>query len=1014
MIAPLVDGPVRSALLARLSFTRLVVALLVVAQLVGAVPPAPAVERGREAPHLVGHEDTALLARVQDVIDDWDPRRLENPYLTGLPERLPDGSEQQRLVVKRPDLIEFIADAEAAIALGKAFFWDMQAGSDFGRRVVSGKAVYQGTACASCHFRSGADPRDRHSGRVAYVAWDRYRLDAGHPAAADPAVPRESLGEFVQHPFVPNRDLREIPAADRDVTLVLGSQGVEPRVFAGLNAAAPPGKAEWQSELSQPRKPDFPSPRPSAPAEAAPAGAAGGPGGTLPEWMMFLDGQNPDAPMFRQITSRNSPTVVDSVFADRLFHDGRAESTFNGFSIFGDHDARTVLHRRDAAGRIHPVRVAISHAALASQAVGPIVNDVEMSYRGRTFPDVARKLLDRPWLEHQEVSPTDAVLSRKPWYRPDGRRLTYRQLIRKAFRRDWWADAPQGAGHADVPLLLRGECRPEAAPSGTLMEANFPLYWGLSLMLYQSTLISNQSPFDAMLRGDGGPVEARWRDDYRRLLAPVTMDRATTPGGKPPPELDTGTAVFQLGFRTFLSRGCVECHDGPLFSGAAERDLAVEPTEPIAKQVENTLLPFAQADAIAVNVQRFRAATEAEVRRLLLDAGVAPRDLPGVALALWQDLSVAQGDVGRLRCSVQQTLGRLPPPAVADAAVADALLTFEKRAATSTGGRIGFTEDQRVALAEELVEPLRVEKLEIPAVQRPSDAPGPVPFTRPRLPIAGPLAGEAYAFYDGGFYALGVSPPRLDRGIGDWELLRHCPPDGPVGLSEEMVERMQAAGGARGTAYRFPMQEAAGTRPVQTPCPPGPPLPDDISWSRNVFPPVSGLPDLTVPVRRADAHFLARTRRLVFDETPHGYRKPFLHDNELAFWGAFRTPTLRNVEITAPYMHNGRLLDLDAVIEFYDDGGTLRQHVATNPDKHPDMVQLGLTESERKALRFFMACLTDPRVRFERAPFDHPSIVVVHGYEAAGGRIGGERLEFVPAIGAAGLERPLPLFPSAR
>ena len=42
MVAPLVDGPVRSALLARLSFTRLVVALLVVAQLVGAVPPAPA------------------------------------------------------------------------------------------------------------------------------------------------------------------------------------------------------------------------------------------------------------------------------------------------------------------------------------------------------------------------------------------------------------------------------------------------------------------------------------------------------------------------------------------------------------------------------------------------------------------------------------------------------------------------------------------------------------------------------------------------------------------------------------------------------------------------------------------------------------------------------------------------------------------------------------------------------------------------------------------------------------
>jgi hypothetical protein len=53
-------------------------------------------------------------------------------------------------------------------------------------------------------------------------------------------------------------------------------------------------------------------------------------------------------------------------------------------------------------------------------------------------------------------------------------------------------------------------------------------------------------------------------------------------------------------------------------------------------------------------------------------------------------------------------------------------------------------------------------------------------------------------------------------------------------------------------------------------------------------------------------------------------------------------------------------------------------------------------------------------VRFERAPFDHPSLVVVNGYEAATGRTGRERLEHIPATGASGLETPLPLFPAVQ
>jgi len=46
----------------------------------------------------------------------------------------------------RKDLGKYVRDRDAAIVLGKALFWDMQAGSD-------------GQACASCHFHAFADSR---------------------------------------------------------------------------------------------------------------------------------------------------------------------------------------------------------------------------------------------------------------------------------------------------------------------------------------------------------------------------------------------------------------------------------------------------------------------------------------------------------------------------------------------------------------------------------------------------------------------------------------------------------------------------------------------------------------------------------------------------------------------------------------------------------------------------------------------------------------------------------------
>ena len=104
-----------------------------------------------EASHLVGHEDAALLERIAGGIEEWDPRNLESPYLKRI-----QTAEGPRWEIRRPDLLEFIADPDAAVVLGKALFWEMAAGSDF-KAQESGDAI--GTACASCHYRFGADAR---------------------------------------------------------------------------------------------------------------------------------------------------------------------------------------------------------------------------------------------------------------------------------------------------------------------------------------------------------------------------------------------------------------------------------------------------------------------------------------------------------------------------------------------------------------------------------------------------------------------------------------------------------------------------------------------------------------------------------------------------------------------------------------------------------------------------------------------------------------------------------------
>jgi cytochrome c peroxidase len=68
--------------------------------------------------------------------------------------------------------------------------------------------------------------------------------------------------------------------------------------------------------------------------------------------------------------------------------------------------------------------------------------------------------------------------------------------------------------------------------------------------------------------------------------------------------------------------------------------------------------------------------------------------------------------------------------------------------------------------------------------------------------------------------------------------------------------------------------------------------------------------------------------------------------------GAFRTPSLRNVAVTAPYMHDGSLPSLHDVIEFYNAGGQ------PNPYQSPLLRPLGLRADEKEALVAFLNTLT--------------------------------------------------------
>jgi cytochrome c peroxidase len=84
--------------------------------------------------------------------------------------------------------------------------------------------------------------------------------------------------------------------------------------------------------------------------------------------------------------------------------------------------------------------------------------------------------------------------------------------------------------------------------------------------------------------------------------------------------------------------------------------------------------------------------------------------------------------------------------------------------------------------------------------------------------------------------------------------------------------------------------------------------------------------------------------------------------------GSFKAPTLRNIELTAPYMHDGRFATLEEVVEFYNSGVQPHPNLSGQlriPPGNPGAGQprrLNLTATQKSALVAFLKTLTDRTV----------------------------------------------------
>jgi len=434
----------------------------------------------------------------------------------------------------------------AAEVLGKALFWDMQVGSDGVQ------------ACASCHFHATVDNRTKNQLNPNHLGGD---LDL--ELFANRAAPQNNNQDLVasDYPFhklvnpdIPGEPLMNPHNVASDSNDVMSSMGVRFRKFGDIPT---PGGGRGSRAFVP-----VPGPvKPLAPDCPVPSGITLLPAHCRGQALPGVDASSEIDPIplfqgLRRVEPRNTATLF-AIFNFDNFWDGRARHDFNGGSVFGPADPQfhVFFNNGTASGPLHgasngdlrpelvaedpeiaeqPVRVRFS--SLASLATGPALSNFEMSFDGRNWPKLGKKLLQRGVtpLANQLVSPTDSVLGPFSGQRErvggrvnrpgrPGLNVSYRELIRLAFRPELWANRNQHlkgnpAVCATTPVngvpgppvcdpfdgyILSAPVAGAADPFDTnqfrQMEANMSLFFGQSFQAWAALLIPDDTPFDRFM-----------------------------------------------------------------------------------------------------------------------------------------------------------------------------------------------------------------------------------------------------------------------------------------------------------------------------------------------------------------------------------------------------------------------------------------------------------------------------------------------------------------------------------
>ena len=728
----------------------------------------------------------------------------------------------------------YVVDKDAAIRLGKALFWDMQAGSD-------------GQACASCHFHAGADNRTKNQLSPSFLGGNNMFDPTGSGGAGGPNYDLIAA-DFPFHRLAdPNdRDSQVLFSTDD----VASSQGVYPSFFNSIL----PGSVLEDCNI-----------------------ANDGSGDLLG---FHVNGTN-----VRRVEPRNTPTVINAALNFRNFWDGRANNIFNGVDPFGRRNENARILEVNSDGSVSQIQVEFENASLASQAVGPPTSEFEMSCQGRVMTQVGQKLLSLPPLALQKVHPNDSVLSSLALYPNPGLSTTYAEMVQAAFHERFWNSETL----FDINQQEVGSGPPTNVDQFTLMESNFPMFWGLALHLYQATLISDDSPFDQ----------------------------------------NALTNQEQLGLKVFRNKGkCENCHGTAVFTDASTLHLLDEDEEGGLVERMN----------MADEQKRFTVRGEGTIHlggqpafSIKFDAegtpGVENGQLttgPGAGTIELTDL--ATGDHSTF------SVYKFNLDADRRSSTRDAYL----RAALVDGGF--WAQDIRVWVDDNT----NLVSFRIPSygytMFRKTLSDGDVQLCEPAL-------------YDNGFYNIGVRPTVEDIGVGGED-----PFGNPLSFTRQYVDFL------KGQDPRDPFEI--------DPCKFDEPF--DLVMDLPFFPGGFG------PLIECDSDEDGIIDFVTAEPANNAANLNAINNIRVAVDGAFKTPGLRNIELTGPYMHNGGHATLEQVVEFYNRGGDFARQ--NRKDLDPDIRPLGLTQEEKDALVAFMKALTDDRVRYERAPFDHPQLFLSDGH----------------------------------